>query len=150
MTERKRFDAVGTVGGRLTDTRVEVCEVWVEWDFFDAGEDFASSWVVLAIFFPEMGFGGEKGKLTRVVKAVLPAPLGPKRRKLLDGGDATLRKKMICRRTGTPKVKRIATAMALRLPSKRNVRMPVSEFQLAWLDMVWADLIWTGKESSLR
>lgn len=70
------------------------------------------------------------------MKAVFPEPLGPKRRKLLDGGDATARKKMICKIIGIPKVIIMATAMALRLPSKRNVRIPVREFQLAWLDMV--------------
>lgn len=43
LTERKRFDAVGTLGGKLTETRVEVCEVWVRCDFLDAGEDLASS-----------------------------------------------------------------------------------------------------------
>jgi hypothetical protein len=65
------------------------------------------------------------------VKAVLPAPLGPRRRKLLDGGDATVRKKKMCSKMGTPKVMRIATAMALRLPSNRKVRIPVNEVQLA-------------------
>lgn len=73
---------------------------------------------------------------TKVLKAVLPAPLGPSRRKLLEGGDATARKKMMWSRTGTPKVKRTAMAMATRLPSKRRVAMPVTESQPALLDMV--------------
>lgn len=81
-------------------------------------------------------FFGKGGKRTKVVKAVLPAPLGPSSRKLLDGGEATVRKKMTWRRIGTPKVMRMATAMAARLPSNKNVRMPVNEVKLAWLDMV--------------
>jgi hypothetical protein len=68
---------------------------------------------------------------TKVVKAVLPAPLGPRRRKLLEGGDATVWKNKMCSAIGTPKVKRMAIAMATRLPSNSSVAMPVTEFQFA-------------------
>lgn len=68
---------------------------------------------------------------TSVANAVLPAPLGPKRRKLLEGGEATLRKKTTWRSTGTPKVKSTAIAIATRLPSKSRVATPVAEFQPA-------------------
>lgn len=34
---------VGTDGGRVTVIRVEVWDVWVVWDFLEAGDDFASS-----------------------------------------------------------------------------------------------------------
>jgi hypothetical protein len=73
---------------------------------------------------------------TKVVKAVLPAPLGPRSRKLLEGGDATAWKKIRCNVIGTPKVKIIAMAMATRLPSNSNVAMPVTESQPALLDIV--------------
>ena len=61
----------------------------------------------------------------------MPAPLGPKSRKLLEGGDATALKKRMCSAMGTPNVKRIAIAMATRLPSNNSVAMPVTEFQFA-------------------
>lgn len=65
------------------------------------------------------------------MKAVLPAPLGPSSRKLLEGGDATPWKKMMWRVIGTPKVKRMAIAMATRFPSNNSVAMPVTECQFA-------------------
>lgn len=68
---------------------------------------------------------------TNVVKAVLPAPLGPRSKKLLEGGDATAWKKKMCSAMGTPKVKRIAIAIATRLPLNNSVAMPVTEFQFA-------------------
>lgn len=43
LTERYRFEAVGTVGGKVTATSVDACEVWVRCDFFEASEDFPSS-----------------------------------------------------------------------------------------------------------
>lgn len=68
---------------------------------------------------------------TKVVKAVFPDPLGPNNKKLLEGGDAAARKKTTWRRTGTPKVNKIAIAMATKLPSNSNVAIPVTEFQFA-------------------
>jgi hypothetical protein len=70
-------------------------------------------------------------KPTNVVKAVLPAPLGPRSRKLLEGGHATTRKKKMCSAMGTPKVKRIAIVIATRLPLSNSVAMPFTEFQFA-------------------
>jgi hypothetical protein len=116
----------------------------VECDFFDAGEDFASSYGKgqhlqdLCKAKEKTDNSRSRGirKLTKVVNAVFPDPLGPNNRKLLEGGEATAWKKRICRRTGTPKVNSTAIAMAIKLPSKRRVAIPVTEFQLAWLDMV--------------
>jgi hypothetical protein len=71
------------------------------------------------------------GEPTKVVKAVLPAPLGPRSRKLLEGGEATAWKKKMWSAIGTPKVKRMAMIMATRLPSNSSVAMPVTEFQFA-------------------
>lgn len=68
---------------------------------------------------------------TNVVKAVLPDPLGPRSRKLLEGGDATVWKKRMWRVIGTPNVKRMAMAMATRFPSNNSVAMPVTECQFA-------------------
>lgn len=70
------------------------------------------------------------------MKAVLPAPLGPRSRKLLEGGEATAWKKTMWRKIGTPKVNRMAMAIATRLPSNSSVAMPVTECQFAWEDMV--------------
>lgn len=68
---------------------------------------------------------------TKFVKAVLPAPLGPRSKKLLEGGEATAWKKVTWRRIGTPKVKRRAIAIATRLPSNNSVAIPVTECQFA-------------------
>lgn len=113
--------------------KVDCWEVWVACDFFDAGEDFASSWGVLDMVHSNLEV---KVRPTKVVKAVLPAPLGPRSRKLLEGGEATAWKKMMWRRTGTPNVNAMAMAIATRLPSNNSVAMPVTECQFAWEDMV--------------
>jgi hypothetical protein len=100
----------------------------VLWDLFEASEDLASSYRLVS---KESNTLARAMKPTKVVKAVLPAPLGPRSRKLLDGGDATAWKKNMCSAIGTPKVKRTAIAIATRLPSNSNVAMPVTEFQFA-------------------
>lgn len=97
-------------------------------DLFEASEDLASSYSLVSKGSTTLTQVMEP---TKVVKAVLPAPLGPRSRKLLDGGDATAWKKKMCSAIGTPKVTRTAMAMATRLPSNSSVAMPVTEFQFA-------------------
>lgn len=46
LTERKRLDAVGTEGGSSTVVRVDVCEVWVAWNFLERGDVLASSFKI--------------------------------------------------------------------------------------------------------
>lgn len=97
-------------------------------DLFEASEDLASSYRLISKRSTTLVQVMEP---TNVAKAVLPAPLGPRSRKLLDGGDATAWKKKTCSAIGTPKVNSMAIAMATRLPSNSSVAMPVTEFQFA-------------------
>lgn len=58
------------------------------WDVLERGEILASNYTVLGQL--STGIAPRAG-LTRDRRAVLPAPAGPRRRKLLRGGDATAR-----------------------------------------------------------
>lgn len=90
FTDRKRFEAVGTETGRLTIVSVDVWEVCVVLDFLASRDDLASSYCKDNVN-EHVSHYRRSQKLTNVTKAVFPDPLGPSSKKLLTGGDATVR-----------------------------------------------------------
>ena len=102
LTDRNRFEPVGTEVGRATVDTADVWEVCVAFGVFGIREDLVSSYVKVR---QSVSLARNCCTYTRRVlksarllrdhtsdtKAVFPEPLGPKRRKLRTAGDATCR-----------------------------------------------------------